>query len=137
MRRSNESELLPGFLTTKGTKIISPGVAVNPADTASIRAFATLPTEMFGLSKFEATGSDCVRRVPRPREFEVASAFGTAFKVTVMSRESRPPRSPRLQIAVLDARSYAIGLGLALTSSKFGLKTKSARELRAAEQPVF
>src|SRR2546423_12482563 len=105
MRSSKESELLPGFLTTKGTKIISPGVAVKPAETASIRAFGTLPTEMLGLSKFEATGRDCVRSVPRPKEFEVAKAFGTAFKVTVMSRESRPPKSPRLQIAVRDARS--------------------------------
>ena len=89
----------------KGTYIVSPGVVVNPTETASMRAFGTFPTVMLGLSKFDPSDKDCVRTAPRPRGFEEASASGTARKVTRMSRESREPRSPRLQMAVREARS--------------------------------
>ena len=85
--------------------MVSPGVVVKPTETASIRAFGTLPTVMLGLSKFEPKGNDCVRSAPRPRVLVFARASGTARSVTEMSRVLRAPKSPRLQIAVREARS--------------------------------
>src|SRR5918911_4931142 len=96
----------------KGTYIVSPGVAVNPFETASTRAPATRPTEMVGPSKFEGMKRLCVRIVPRPTGlFVPASASGTARSVTVISRLSRDSRSPRDQMAVRDGRAGGGGGG--------------------------
>ena len=85
--------------------MVSPGVVVNPTETASILAFGTFPTVIEGLSKFEPKGKDCVRKAPRPSVLVFASASGTARSVTLMSRVLRAPKSPRLQMAVREARS--------------------------------
>jgi hypothetical protein len=85
--------------------MVSPGVVVKPTETASIRAFGTFPTVTEGLSKFEPNGKDCVRRAPRPNVLVLAKASGTARSVTEISRVLRAPKSPRLQMAVRDARS--------------------------------
>ena len=97
---------------------------------------ATRPTLIVGPSKFDGIKRLFVRIVPRPTALLVpASASGTARSVTVISRLSRDSKSPSDQMAVREGRSYCIGAGVALTSSKSGLKTKSARVWSAVALP--